>query len=170
MQALAEPTSNDYAGIKDMSIFPVASVESLAEWARGIKASREPDTVIGADYLRRWWIIPRNDYSNVYLHQLNHDDDDRALHDHPADNTSLILEGSYREITPEGSFIRKAGDMVRRSATDPHRLEWIEPVTSLFFMGPKYRNWGFHCPQGFVPWNQFVDPDNPALSGPGCGE
>ena len=45
--------------------------------------TRAPDFVIGADYLRRWWVIPRNDSQNVYLHDIRKSDDDRALHDHP---------------------------------------------------------------------------------------
>lgn len=162
------PLANDYTGIKNMAVFPSAKIEDLATWAWNTKMSRGPDVVIGDNYLYRWWLIPRNDYMNVYLHQLNHDDDDRALHDHPGDNISLILEGSYREVTPEGTYIRRPGDYVTRLASDPHRLELITECTSIFWMGPKYRNWGFHCPQGFVPWNKFVDPDDPTKSGPGC--
>jgi hypothetical protein len=66
---------------------------------------REPDFVIGADspggpYMRRWWIIPRNRFLNIYLHQILRDDDDRALHDHPWWNVSIILRGGYFECTP----------------------------------------------------------------------
>lgn len=168
MSTLLTPVSNDYSGLK--IVFPSASIEELAAWADGVR-DRAPDIVIGDDYIRRWWIIPRNDYMNIYLHQTNHDDDDRALHDHPGDNTSLILRGSYREIMPDGSRIRKPGDVVQRKAADAHRLEVVEgPVLSLFYMGTKYRQWGFHCPQGFVQWNLFVDPDDPTKAGPGCGE
>lgn len=155
-----------------MSAISYASPEDLAEWA-GEVMERAPDFVIGAPaYLRRWWIIPRNEQQNVYLHEILRDDDDRALHDHPWDNQSLVLRGSYREITPEGTFIRKAGDLITRSADTLHRLELIDgaPCVSLFFTGPKVREWGFACPKGWVHWRDFTGGANGELVGRGCGE
>jgi len=61
---------------------------------------RPPDFVIGPSempYLRRWWIIPRNRFFNIYLHQFLHSDDDRALHDHMYINLSILLRGRYIE-------------------------------------------------------------------------
>lgn len=68
-----------------------------------IADSRPPDVVIGGEatpYTRRWWVIPRNRWFNVYLHHFLQSDDDRALHDHPWWNASLLLSGSYREHVP----------------------------------------------------------------------
>lgn len=149
-----------------------ATLAQMQDWAASVML-RRPDFVIGADYLRRWWIIPRNEGCNIYLHQINHSDDDRALHDHPWANTSYILSGSYIEHTPDGVFTRSAGDIVERDATDLHRLEVIEgapPVVSLFITGPKVRDWGFQCPQGWVPWQEFTDPNDSSQVGRGCGE
>lgn len=50
-------------------------------------------------YLERWWLIPRNRYFNIYLHRISDSDDDRALHDHPWYNVSIILKGHYDELT-----------------------------------------------------------------------
>lgn len=62
---------------------------------------RKPDVVIGAtQYMDRWYIIPRNRLFNVYLHRLRHDDDPRALHDHPWWNVSIVLKGGYWEYMP----------------------------------------------------------------------
>ena len=151
-----------------------ASLLDMMGWARAAMA-RKPDFVIGepvAPYLRRWWIIPRNEQMNVYLHEILRDDDDRALHDHPWANTSYVIEGRYREITPEGTFIREPGDVVMRQATDMHRLELIdgEPAVSLFMTGPKVREWGFACPKGWVHWRYFTGGANGELVGRGCGE
>jgi hypothetical protein len=151
-----------------------ASIDDMAAWARA-KMQRHPDYVIGdpaAPYMRRWWIVPRNEQQNVYLHHILRDDDDRALHDHPWDNVSYLLIGRYREITPEGTFVREAGSIVSRRATDCHRLEVIdgEPCVSLFMTGPKVREWGFHCPNGFVHWRDFTAGENGELVGRGCGE
>ncbi|UYY77764.1 hypothetical protein [Sphingomonas sp. R1] len=148
------------------------SPEDMAAWARAMM-QRQPDFVIGAPaYLRRWWIVPRNEQQNVYLHEILRDDDDRALHDHPWANTSMLLIGRYREITPEGAFIREPGSIVHRPAEALHRLELIdsEPCVSLFFTGPKVREWGFACPSGWVHWRDFTGGENGELIGRGCGE
>ena len=149
-----------------------ATLEDLQAWAREVMASREPDFVIGDNYLRRWWIVPRNDGCNVYLHEINKSDDDRALHDHPWANTSMLLFGSYVEHTPDGRFVRTADDVVAREAEAAHRLEVIpgEAAISLFITGPKVRDWGFHCPNGWVPWADFVDDRDKGQIGKGCGE
>lgn len=154
--------------------FEYTSPEDLAAWARG-KMQRTPDFVIGDPdnpYMRRWWIVPRNVGCNVYLHEILRSDDDRALHDHPWDNTSMLLIGSYIEHTPEGAFMREAGSIVTRLATDAHRLEIPEGgrAISLFITGPKIREWGFHCPAGWVHWRDFTAGPNGETIGRGCGE
>lgn len=150
-----------------------ADVDELAQWAKRLMDSRDPDFIIGDNYLRRWWVVPRNHFQNVYLHEINISDDARALHDHPWDNISFILDGIYTEVTAEGEFIRRAGDVVSRKATDAHRLVVEEGarVISLFLTGPIIRQWGFHCPQGWRPWQDFVEVTaNSSVIGRGCGE
>ena len=146
------------------------------------------DFNIGPDpdnpYMRRWFVIPRNDDFNIYLHHIRHSDDDRALHDHPWQSLSLCLAGGMYEITGSNDpdhpdharAVVKAGDVRSRDPLTAHRLELAEPPNApvecwtLFITGPKVRTWGFHCPQGFVPWDEFTDPDNPGAPGRGCGE
>lgn len=155
-----------------------ASPEQMAQWAEDYMAARAPDFVIGEDYLRRWWVIPRNDQMNVYLHDIRKSDDDRAMHDHPWANTSYLLVGGYMEHTPEGVFERRAGEVIHRPAEAAHRLELIPGVRaiSLFMTGPKVREWGFHCPKGWVHWKDFTDFDpsqgrvDSSHTGRGCGE
>jgi hypothetical protein len=155
----------------------LASLEGMQVWARGIMASRPPDFVIGENYLRRWWAMPRNDYLNVYIHEMWVDDDDRALHDHPWANTSIVLEGGYLEHTPQGVHERFPGDVVTRQAEDAHRLVLrrdgagvIIPALTIFSTGPKVREWGFHCPKGWVNWREFTDERDTGKVGRGCGE
>ncbi len=139
-----------------------------------IAQSRPPDYVIGdpaTPYLKRWWVIPPNKNFNVYLHHILRDDDDRALHDHPWDNTSLVLMGILREVMPGRGRTLFAGESVHRKATDRHRLE-VDPggAWTLFTTGPRVREWGFWC-EGtrFVPWQEFCKVDNPREVGKGCG-
>lgn len=147
---------------------------------------REPDFYIGGKerpYMLRWWVIPRNRWFNVYLHKILRDDDDRALHDHPWPSVSFLLSGSVRErfVQPirddeqvDWAFSRvlKAPSIVYRSATFRHRLELLggRPCWTLFVTGPYQRSWGFWCPQGFVPWRDFVDQTDQGNIGRGCGE
>lgn len=149
-----------------------ADLPAMQRWAEGLMASRPADFVIGDDYLRRWWVLPRNEFSNVYLHDIRASDDDRAFHDHPWPNTSVLLLGSYIEHTPDGRFVRKAGDVVRREAIDLHRLEVIpgERAISLFMTGPTEREWGFACQHGWVHWRDFVNARDTGQIGRGCGE
>jgi len=148
-----------------------ASIAEVLEWARWIMG-RKPDFTIGDNYLRRWYVVPRNPWCNVYLHQFKRSDDDRALHDHPWANASLVLAGRYIEHTPEGQFLRVAGDFIERPAEALHRIEIVndEPAITLFTTGPKLREWGFACPQGWVPWQLFADPGDASQTGRGCGE
>ncbi|EJL21930.1 hypothetical protein [Novosphingobium sp. AP12] len=148
-----------------------ATLPEMQAWAEGIM-QREQDFVIGDRQLLRWWIIPRNEQLNVYLHAVLKSDEDRAMHDHPWANVSYLISGSYIEHTPEGRVIRKAGDVVKRSAEAMHRLEVIpgEKAMSLFITGPKVREWGFDCPHGWIHWEDFVSRENKGLIGRGCGE
>lgn len=148
-----------------------ASLAEMQEWAHHTML-RSPDFVIGNDYLRRWWVAPRNEFSNLYLHDIRHSDDDRALHDHPWRNQSYVIRGRYIEHTPEGSFLRQAGDFIEREADALHRLELFpgENAISLFSTGPKVRDWGFACPKGWVPWQDFCAPGDSSQVGRGCGE
>lgn len=150
----------------------------LNRWAEKLMASREPDFLIGADkdpiYIRRWWVIPRNPFFNIYLHEVGQDDDDRALHDHPWLNMSYIISGGYNEITPTKTYWPLRQGCIRfRRPTAAHRLELLDSRTvSLFITGPRVRKWGFHCPQGWVHWKDFISMKEGGISnvGRGCGD
>lgn len=152
-----------------------ATAHELRIWAVSLMATLAPDFVIGEPgdpYLRRWFVVPRNLGCNVYLHEILRSDDDRALHDHPWPNTSMLLDGRYVEHTPDGSFMREAGWIGSRAAEAAHRLEILpgERAVSLFITGPKIREWGFHCPKGWVHWQDFTGGAHGELVGRGCGE
>lgn len=135
----------------------------------------EPDFVIGPPedpYLCRWWLTPRGRQSAVYLHHMLKPDDDRALHDHPWESVSLCLSGGVKEHSEDlGTVDVKKGDIIYRSPTFAHRLDQPEPDTwTLFITGERVREWGFHCPKGWVSWKKFVEPSNVGVIGRGCGE
>lgn len=157
-----------------------------------------PDQVIGEDYspyLWRWYVtpwsgwyrkVPRSERTwwmrlmtalpSIYLHCFHRSDDDRAHHDHPWCNASLLLSGRYTEHTIAAGGInvrrqRVTGDMAFRRAKGAHRIELTDGVCwSLFFTGFRLREWGFHCPeQGWVHWTDFTA-DNGQTIGKGCDQ
>ncbi|WP_353641340.1 hypothetical protein [Mesorhizobium sp. WSM2239] len=145
-----------------------------------LSEKRPPDVMIGGavdTYMRRWWLIPRNRVFNIYLHHFMRSDDDRALHDHPWWNLSILLRGRYVEHTIEAGGVnvrteRRAGEFKFRSASSAHRIELVDgPCWTLFLTGPTLRSWGFHCPRGWVHWRDFTNPtDGGSTIGRGCGE
>lgn len=135
---------------------------------------RKPDFIIGGPsrpYMFRWYLLPRNPWFNVYLHCILRDDDDRALHDHPWQSVSIVLSGSYCEVRDTRWRVYGPGSVIYRRAETSHRLEVVRgPVWTLFVTGARVRNWGFHCPRGWVPWQKFVEPTDIGNVGRGCGE
>jgi hypothetical protein len=159
--------------------------ERLAQWLIELGMRRPPDLEIGGSadpYLRRWYLLPRNPLLNVYLHQILRSDDDRALHDHPWLNLSLILEGGYHEVVfarppRRGQPLpttrvraRFEGDLILRRARAAHRLVLCEESCwSLFVTGPRLRAWGFWCRDGrWVHWRDFTAGPRGELVGRGC--
>jgi len=136
---------------------------------------RSPDLCIGGEsnpYLRRWYILSTPLF-RIYLHNMVRNDDDRALHDHPWNNVSIILKGGFVEVTPNGRYPRLLGSITVRKAKDAHRLELPKGKRSswsLFLTGRYQRKWGFHCPKGWIPYEQFLKVDAHGETGAGCPE
>lgn len=164
---------------------------------RHVAMKRTPDFVVGLrtdPYLLRWWLIPRNPIFNVYLHCFMRSDDDRALHDHPWYSLSLALDGRMIEHTDEPHRGRvlsviEPGDWRWRAPEFAHRLELPahqvmvprpgggtqlvnespRPAWTLFFTGPRLREWGFHCQRGWVHWEKFTETvPGHSITGRGC--
>jgi hypothetical protein len=168
-------------------------MSSVSKWfsklAYKVMDSREPDFVIGPTddpYMLRWWAIPRNRLLNIYVHKILHDDDDRALHDHPWASLSLMVQGGVFEQFTDGQ-LNDFGELipyrrwistrqwVYRPAHFAHRLELANyfkpvPAVTIFITGPRIREWGFHCAKGWRHWKDFVSDESKGQVGRGCGE
>jgi hypothetical protein len=162
---------------------PPFAVQALCGFLMPIAAGRAPDVIIGGEdnpYLRRWHITPRGNGPAVYLHHFMRSDDDRALHDHPWPSVSIILSGSYIEHEPgDVRMMRPPGTITTREPLSPHRVQLLpdpihpdreQPVWTLFLTGDRVRDWGFHCPQGWVPWQDFTAGPDGTLVGKGCDQ
>lgn len=145
-----------------------------------MRPDRAPDFLIGPEgdpYMERWYLVPRNPEFNIYYHRILHDDDDRALHNHPWPSFSICCAGQMEEIIEDGegghqSRIVNVGDTVFREPDLFHRLKLIDgvPCETLFITGARVQEWGFNCPKGFVDWRIFTDFENTGTVGAGCGE
>lgn len=131
-----------------------------------MKLRRSPDLIVegvdNGDYLRRWWILPRNKWFNIYLHNFNNDDD-RFLHDHPWWNMTLLLKGRYLEYVPDGSCKTRTawgkGAFTIRQPEALHRIELPSGlnVWTLFITGPVVRQWGFVTNDGWVTHLEYKE-------------
>lgn len=152
-----------------------APLADVLAWANTITSSRPPDLVINdgdrQPYLERWHLLPKMQAGGVNIHRILRSDKD-VPHDHPWDNTTFVLDGEMIDESAAGRRLLRPGDIVHRVAEGHHRLI-LEPgmvVTTMFFMQERRRDWGFHCPKGFVPWRDFVDSKHEGRVGAGCGE
>lgn len=137
---------------------------------------------IGAGYLLRWHLIPRNRFFNIYLHKFIGNDDERALHDHPWDSFSIRIKGELKEIFKTeqehtlGIFfgalfdvleVRRVPRFCCRRAEFAHRLKLIgdKPCWTIFITGPVKREWGFHCKKGWQHWSTMTTKDGKMIGG-----
>lgn len=150
----------------------------LIAWAE----SREPDFIVGGKdnpYLKRHYLF-KSWLLGIYVHEFRRSDDDRAEHDHPWPFITHVLRDSYFEHSKGIMRVLLAG-MTSWRGLNPwrqHRVQLVrqdydgpeQPCFTLFIRGPKLRNWGFHCPKGWVPWEKFVSKSDKGNIGKGCAE
>lgn len=60
------------------------------------------------------------------------------------------------------------GSIIYRSAEFAHRMTVNKRAWTIFITGPKVREWGFHCPKGWRPWQEFCSGASPGQVGKGC--
>lgn len=146
--------------------FEKFGVSAMASLLIATYSGRPPEEVLMQDglvYLRRWHLRKDCTQGNIYLHNVVRNDPDSCCHDHPWDSSSIILTGVLSEdvLNDEGNMVQgstyRPGDIVNRKAEDAHRLIIEEgPCWTLFMTGPVRRKWGFHTPDGWMPWREFV--------------
>lgn len=114
----------------------------------------DADTIVGPDgraYLERYHLTEL-----ARFHRFVSDDPQVDLHDHPWDYITVILDGGYREVTPDGAMEYGPPCVLRRRAEDPHRIELLgDSAPTLIATGPVRRRWGFHTDAGWRHWAQY---------------
>lgn len=134
-----------------------------------------PDRRTGADYMHRYYLLfkdRKNFPFNITLHNIVRSDDP-IFHDHPWPYLTIIIRGGYWEHVPlvnnngktfgETCVWRGPGSFIWRRANELHwlQLDNEKPATTLFFMGPQQREWGFVVkgPRGrdkWIHWKEYL--------------
>ena len=81
---------------------------------------------------------------SIRLHYWLGSDDQRFFHDHAWDFISILLRGSYLEITPNRSYLRKSGSIRLYRAQHKHKVLVVtKPCWTLVLSKPHQRNFGY---------------------------
>lgn len=131
-----------------------------------------PDRRTGDDYMHRYYLFLKDRTKfpiNVTLHKIVKSDDP-IFHDHPWPYMTIVLKGGYWEHVPvfnkqgeqfaEVTHWRGPGSIIKRKAKEFHWLELDEsvgPATTLFFMGPQQRDWGFLIKNKWIHWETYLE-------------
>jgi len=103
------------------------------------------------NYLTRLRIVA-TPWFGIYLHRIGTPDSRPVLHDHPWSFLSLVLWGSYTEVTPVLEGLPPIGRKRRRvrwanwkPARSFHYIAELHTraVWTLVFTGPRKRTWGY---------------------------
>lgn len=126
----------------------------------------------GVPYLFRRRLI-QTPWFGVYLHDIFEPDTDQDPHDHPWNFVGLVLRGSYTEelhlipyvdVSVKKRQTWKRWSWHRMTRETAHRIVEAEPgLRTLIFVGKRQRDWGFHTPYGWVPWQEY-EHDEPKRS------
>lgn len=106
---------------------------------------------------------------SIRLHVWHRSDDKRYLHDHAVDFVTIVLKGSYTDISrevladrplgPEKGDMMHAGSIRYRKAEHLHCVyEPTSPTITLLFCGPKRRNWRFWVQNDTHPDGRWFRP------------
>lgn len=138
----------------------------IKPWYLRYASKHLPDKVVHVGsvvYLRRWHLIPKNRFFNIYLHNFL-GDDKRVMHDHPWASLSYMLRGFFLETyqkggatSPRRNRIVSAGSWKYRDSKFLHYLQpsKMNPPWTIFITGPKTKRWGFLSKFGMVPKSVF---------------
>ena len=95
-------------------------------------------------YLTRWALVTR--FGSLRLHKWRCGDDDRNFHDHPWWFITIVLKGSYIDISPHGEDHLRRFSVRFRPAHHRHTVK-TDGAWTLLVTGPQVRTWGFWIPK-----------------------
>jgi hypothetical protein len=116
------------------------------------KTVKEIRSKSGDLHFTRFAIIEIRNLFSFYIHRIYIHDKDLNLHNHPWNFAGLVLKGSYEEKTKEGLVTKEVGSLYTGDRSFFHKINRIinGPVTTLFLVWGKYKEWGYETNEGFV--------------------
>lgn len=109
---------------------------------------------VDCPYNERW--ILNLYFFSIRLHHWLGSDDLRYPHDHPWWYLSIVLCGSYTDITPTGNVERKAASIAFFPATHKHSVKLTSKTCwTLLITGTEKRVWGFWVNGKFRKRNRY---------------
>lgn len=102
----------------------------------------EPLGLPEAPYMHRYilnlWLF------SIRIHVWHRSDDKRHMHNHAFDFITMVLKGSYTDVTEDERDVLSIGSIRVRKAGHLHFVGWPkDPTITLLLCGPKKQNWGF---------------------------
>lgn len=89
------------------------------------------------------WVLNLGLFS-LRIHHFLRSDDKRYFHDHAWWFITLVLKGSYTDVSPNGEDKLRSGSIRYRKANHPHYVKVSEGgCWTLLITGPMVRKWGF---------------------------
>jgi len=105
-------------------------------------------------YIQRW--VLDLGFCSFRLHRWLGSDDPRHFHDHPWWYISLVLFGSYNDVSPKGAHVRKPGTIAFYRATHQHTVKLTSKTCfTILLTGPEKRVWGFWVKGKFKKRNRY---------------
>lgn len=106
----------------------------------------------GVLHFKRFAIIECK-WFNIYIHSIYKADEDEHLHDHPWNYISIVLYGKFMEAIKNSTSAKQKYEMNWLSPKDisaqkaerTHKIYMLlsEKIVTLFFTGPRFREWGY---------------------------
>ncbi len=126
-----------------------------------MKLIKEIKSKSGEIHFKRWELI-KTRWGSIWLHAIYKADVDKHLHNHPWDFRSIVLKGSYKELTQQGIQLQSPGKINVRDGSKYHKiLELLSPVVyTLFFASTPKRQWGYDVDGRFVDHETYRELKN----------
>lgn len=121
-----------------------------------MKLIKEIRSKEGKLHFRRWELL-KTKWFSIWIHGIYESDQDLHLHNHPWDFKSIVLKGSYIELTEKGFVWQTPMKFNSRNGENFHKIyKLLTPVVyTLFFVTPIKREWGYRVNSEFITHDKY---------------
>jgi len=121
-----------------------------------MKLIKEIRSKEGKLHFRRWELL-KTKWFSIWIHGIYESDQDLHLHNHPWDFKSIVLKGSYIELTERGFVWQTPLKLNSRNGENFHKIyKLLTPVVyTLFFVTPTKREWSYEVNGEFITHEKY---------------